>query len=123
MVLLIAVSICIAIDCIYGTVGAVLTHGFKSAKMRAGLLHKTAEFVVLALAYLAQWVLASGVSVEGYEQIQANVPTFAAVAVYIILMEVGSILELCVKYNPDLAGSRILAPFVGKHDKEDTDGR
>lgn len=114
LILLIAVLAMILVDVLYGTIGALITNTFSSSKMRSGLLHKSAELVVLLVAYLFEWVFANGITLTGYDTIQANIPTFAATAAYILVMEVGSVLELCVKYNPDLADSKLFRLFGGK---------
>lgn len=114
LILLICVLALILVDVLYGTIGALVTHDFSSSKMRSGMLHKSAELVVLLVAGLFQWVFANGVSLAGYETIQADIPTFAVTAAYILVMEAGSVLELCVKYNPDLADSRLFKLFGGK---------
>lgn len=116
-VILIAVSIMIAVDCIYGTVGALVTNTFSSAKMRAGLMHKAAEYVVLLVAYVIQWVLASGVDLGSTGVLQCDIPTYTAVGAFLIAMEAGSVLELCVKFNPDLAENRFLKAFARKADE------
>lgn len=112
---IICVLVSIAIDCIYGTIGSMVTHSFDSSKMRAGLMHKSAEIVIVGVAYLIQWVTANGVDLSQIG-ITGEIPTGIAVSAYVIVMEVGSILELCVKYNPQLSNNRLLHIF--SHEKD-----
>lgn len=116
LIITIATISAICIDCLYGTIGALLTHTFSSAKMRQGMLHKFSEFIILGVAYLIQWVTASGVDLGQLGSIQANVPSYVIMGIYIFVMEVGSILELCVKFNPQLKNAPILKVFA--HGKE-----
>lgn len=107
----------ILVDCIYGTAGALISHTFSSTKMRNGLMHKSAEIVVIGVAYLIQWATSYGLdlSIAG---IEGEIPTGIIACVYIVVMELGSICELCVKYNPDLATNRFLQIFAKKESKD-----
>lgn len=106
-----------AVDVLYGLIGALANNCFSSTKMRQGLLHKVGEIVILFLGYLIQWVTTSGVDFGALGYIQADIPSYLIIASYIFIMEVGSILELCVKYNPDLKSSPIFKIFSnGKKD-------
>lgn len=99
-VAIIGVLLFILLDFVLGLGGAVMTNTFSSEKMRAGLLHKYTELCAVAMGIILDGVLAGGLDLS----IQ---PVLLATCAYIILMEVGSVLELIKKYNPDADG------FVG----------
>lgn len=94
---IVGVLLAILIDFALGIGGAVMTKTFSSAKMRAGLLHKYTEMCAVALGVVLDGVLAGGLDLEFQ-------PVLLATCAYIILMEVGSVLELIKKYNPDAEG-------------------
>lgn len=101
----------IALDIIFGLCKAFATHTFDSSKMRQGLWHKCAIIGVSLMAYIVEIVTqlmdfsAAGLP-EGF-----TLPIVAAVTGYIIIMELGSILESLVTINPELAGGKILSQF------------
>lgn len=95
-----AVLFLILLDLGVGIVGAVMTKRFSSLKMREGLLHKLMELSALVLAVILDGALLGGLGVT-------NQPVLIATCCYVIVMELGSILELIKTYNPDAAG------FVG----------
>lgn len=99
-VAIIGVLLFILLDFVLGLGGAVMTNTFSSEKMRAGLLHKYTELCAVAMGIILDGVLAGGLDLS----IQ---PVLLATCAYVILMEVGSVLELIKKYNPDAEG------FVG----------
>lgn len=92
-----AVLFLILLDLGVGIVGAVMTKRFSSLKMRDGLLHKFMELSALVLAVILDGALMGGLDVT----IQ---PVLIATCAYIIIMEIGSILELIKTYNPDAEG-------------------
>lgn len=94
---IVGVLLAILIDFALGIGGAVMTKTFSSEKMRAGLLHKYTELCAVALGVVLDGVLAGGLELEFQ-------PVLIATCAYIILMEVGSVLELVKRYNPDAEG-------------------
>lgn len=94
---IVAVISLMVIDMVVGIVGAIATKTFSSEKMRAGLLHKFTELACIAVAIVLDGMLLSGLDL-GTE------PVLIGTSIYISVMEVGSVLELIKKYNPDLTG-------------------
>lgn len=94
---IVTVLLLILLDFLTGFMGAIATRNFSSEKMRSGLLHKFTEMVAIALAIVLDGALTSnlGLSIE---------PVLIATCGYVGFMEVGSVLELIKKYNPDAAG-------------------
>lgn len=120
--LIVACSL-MAIDVAVGFVGSLIDGTFKSSVMREGLVHKAMELVIIGVAYLVQWAGAYGVSmiaptaVDAAMDVYASLPIGEAVVLYVAIMELGSVLELVVKYNPNLADAPILKWFANKTDK------
>lgn len=100
------------LDVVFGLVQACINRDFKSSKMRSGLGHKAGEVGVLAAAYALQVALLlvdmGGLGVD----VSLEVPLGGAVAAYIIVMEVSSMLEHCVALNPQLANSPVFRIFA-----------
>lgn len=102
-----------AMDMVTGFVGAVANGCFSSSKMREGLGHKAILLCILALAFL----------IELAGEHIANLPfadvTLVAVAGYIIVMEVGSVLENACTYYPALRDTPLAKLFEGKGNPDD----
>ena len=107
------VCVFVALDIIFGLIKAFATHTYQSSKMRDGLWHKSAVIGITILAYALQIVTAMmDFSVVGIEA-GTSVPITLAVTAYIVLMEVGSILESIVTINPELGGRGLMRHFGG----------
>lgn len=101
----------VALDVIFGLCKAFATHSFDSSKMRQGLWHKCAligcELMAYAVEVVTQLMDFSAIGMpEGFV-----LPIVGAVTAYIVVMELGSILESLIKINPELAGGKILGQF------------
>lgn len=105
---IIAVAVFILLDIVAGMVGAVVRHDFQSSKMREGLGHKAMLVLVVALAVLVQG-FTTHVGELGF-----NVPLIVPVCVYIVLMEVASVLETVAQTYPALADSPLFRLFNRK---------
>ena len=92
------------LDIITGFTAAVANKNVSSSAMREGLFHKLGFIFALILAALLQY--ASGLLDLGVE-----IPTLAAVAVFIILTEAISILENIAEMNPALANNGFFKIF------------
>lgn len=102
------VLLLIALDVIVGFTGAAITKTISSSKMRNGLLHKLMELAAVALADIVD-----GALLGGFDIVEGS-PILVAVCAYLAVMEASSVLELIVKYNPDLSGSGIFGLFERK---------
>lgn len=92
------------LDIVTGFTAAVANQHVSSSAMREGLFHKLGFIFALILAALLQY--ASGLLDLGVE-----IPTLAAVAVFIILTEAVSILENIAEMNPALANNGFFKIF------------
>ena len=92
------------LDIVTGFTAAVANQNVNSLAMREGLFNKLSFIFALILAALLQY--ASGLLDLGVE-----IPTLAAVAVFIILTEAVSILENIAEMNPALANNGFFKIF------------
>ncbi len=90
----------IVFDSIAGNISAVANHVWKSSEMRKGLYHKFGSIMLVTLAYLIDYA-------QKFVDLGFQVPVASGVCVYIILMELGSIIENIGKINPDLLPNQI----------------
>lgn len=97
----IVVLLFIALDFLSGTVAALKAGEFTSTEMRKGLFNKGGEIIVMLLAGLVDF---SGVGVT-----VSLLPIFSG---YIILMEIGSILENVDKINPNIVTKNLSKYFA-----------
>lgn len=76
-------------DILSGFIQSIINNDFSSSTMRRGLYHKALEILVIALGFMFQFAF--------------NAPFIAlSVVIYIVIMEVGSILENLKKAGLDL---------------------
>lgn len=92
------------LDIITGFSAAVANQNVSSSAMREGLFHKLGFIFALILAALLQYA-------SGLLDLGAEIPTLAAVAVFIILTEAVSILENIAEMNPALANNGFFKIF------------
>lgn len=108
------VLVFIVLDIVTGIGKAFATTGFDSTIMRQGFFHKLGEIFAVALALVADIGLP-----------EIGVPLDAKLSglccVYLVLMEIGSIVENIGAINPDLVGplDKIFAKLKGgNHDSD-----
>jgi hypothetical protein len=89
------VGVAILGDIISGLMKAFYNKNFKSAKMRDGLFHKGGEICVVALL----WGVQQGAPAVGVE---LGLPLFKAGCGYVVIMEVGSIVENLRAFTPGI---------------------
>lgn len=105
---IIAVAVFILLDIVSGLVGAIVRHDFQSVKMREGLGHKAMLVLVVVLAVLVQG-FTTHVGELGFD-----IPLIVPACVYIVLMEVASVLETVSETYPALADSPLFRLFDKK---------
>lgn len=103
--MLLVVLVFIVCDFVSGIVAALYRKEFKSSCMREGLVHKSVELAIVLLAIAVQWAL----PIVG---IEIKAPIFPVAAVYIVIMELGSICENIGKINPTM-GALVAKLFGG----------
>lgn len=86
----------IAVDIVSGLAKSMALHNYTSEIMRKGLFHKLAEIIAFGFGILADLTF----PVIG---VQLPVSIARSIAVYLVIMESGSITENLGQMNPDLA--------------------
>lgn len=107
------VFLLVLIDYVTGVVNAIMHGELCSEKMRRGLGHKFAYLAIICVALIVEYG-------SDYIDLGIELPVFIPVCVGICLIEITSIMENCVKINPELSGSNLLNFFNIKR-KENND--
>lgn len=94
-VYVIGVAVFILADILSGLLKALYNKEFKSSMMRGGLFHKAGEILVLGLLYLVEFESAA----LGFD---AGLPLFKTGCGYVVLMEIGSIIENLKAFTPGI---------------------
>lgn len=103
----------VVIDYVTGIIGSVVTHSFSSTIMRTGLWHKLAYLVAIIVGLVLERLS------EHYELGFVFAGTITTmIVIWIVITEVGSILENLVKINPNLANNNFMRIFARR---EETD--
>jgi toxin secretion/phage lysis holin len=111
-----ALLILILLDWIFGIGNACMQHEFSSEKMRHGIGHKCSEMGFIVVGIVMDAMIMSGLDI-GFSG-----PILTTIAVYLCIMEVGSLMETFAKINPDLSESpafKLLKTVHVVHDEED----
>ena len=93
---LLIVGVFILLDIITGLIESIRLGEFTSKKMRQGLLAKFQELLIVVLVYAIQY----GFPMLG---VAINIPIVQPICLYIVVMEVGSILENVSKTNEKIS--------------------
>lgn len=104
----------IIIDYTTGIISSIVNKCFDSSKMRIGLLHKLSYAVAIAVAIIVQQL--GNYYDLGYVYSDAML---TLVLIWIIITEVGSILENIITINPGLSSNSFLAIFDRREKKEE----
>lgn len=98
------VFLLVLIDYVTGVVDAIMRGELSSGKMRQGLGHKFSYLAIICVALIVEYG-------SSYINLGNGLPVFVPVCVGVCLIEITSIMENCVKINPDLKDSSILNIF------------
>lgn len=101
---IVIVMLFIVLDIITGVIKALKEKSFTSTIMREGLLHKGAEVITIVLGALVDYS-------QNYIDLGVKVPLLICVCTYIVLMEIGSIIENICKINPKILPDKIKKYF------------
>lgn len=103
----------ILLDWCFGVGNAIAKHEFSSKVMREGIGHKCSE-----LGFVLVGIISDGLFFAGLD-IGLNGPILIAVCVYLIIMEIGSLMEVFAKMNPKLANSPVFHLLKSVHVVDD----
>jgi len=95
----------ILIDILSGLLKSLKMKTWSSTTMREGLFHKMGFVIIIALAVLCDYG-------QRYLGIGFVIPITKAVCVYVIVTEIGSVVENVSAINPTLVDARIKAFFI-----------
>lgn len=90
---IISVLVFIGLDLVTGGVAALYTKTWSSKVMREGLYHKAGEFLIFAVAAIADYSLP-------FVDVAITFSFTSLVAGYLVVMELGSVLENIKKFSP-----------------------
>lgn len=97
----------IVFDVIVGLANAYLKHELSSSKMREGLQHKAGEIFLMLLADGCYFAM----TIPPFDKLGIPADIVNLVSVFLVLMELMSIVENICKLNPDLPIAKIFAIF------------
>lgn len=104
-----ALLILILLDWVFGISNAIMHHEFSSEKMRHGIGHKCSELGFVVVGIVMDAMIMSGLDI-GFQG-----PILTTIALYLCIMEVGSLMEIFAKLNPQLAGSPVFKLLESVH--------
>lgn len=99
------------LDVLVGFTGSLMSGTFDSSKMRVGLGHK---MLLLCIIFMAFVIENAGSHISGLE---FSGVTVVVVCVYIIVMEVGSIMENIAAAYPEIKDTPLFRMFDNKEDE------
>lgn len=107
---LIIVFCFIIFDIITGLIAAIKNGEYQSSIMKRGLWSKSGEILALILGGCCEYTFPIvGINIE--------VPIVSGVAVYLIIMELGSCIENLTKISPEL--KNVLSRYLGIYKNKD----
>lgn len=95
----------IVLDVISGAIKAVKRKEWNSTVMREGLFHKMGFVLIVALAVLCDYG-------QAFLDIGFTIPITSGVCTYVIVTEIGSIVENVAVINPALVPDRLRTIFI-----------
>lgn len=106
----------IAFDIVTGLIKSLSMHSYQSSVMRQGLFHKLGEIICFIFGVICDIFLP-------YLGVKIPVSIAQSICVYIVVMEIGSVVENLGEINPDLAKylHKIFAKFEQPEETEETE--
>lgn len=95
----------ILLDLITGLVKAFKEKSYTSTLMREGLYHKVGSLLTIGFGCLVDYA-------QTLVDLGVTIPVASSVCVYIILMEIGSIIENVATINPEILPDKIKSYFT-----------
>lgn len=94
----------IGLDMATGLIKAFKEKAYTSTIMREGLYHKLGSAIAVIFGLLVDYA-------QGYLDLGVTIPMAAAICSYIVLMEIGSIIENVCAINPEIMPDKIKSYF------------
>lgn len=95
----------IIMDLLTGIIKAFKKQEYNSSIMREGLYHKAGSVLCIVLGVLADYA-------QTLVDLGVNIPLAVTICGYIILMEIGSIIENISIINPDIMPDKVKSYFA-----------
>ena len=106
----------VILDVIFGISNALMTKNFSSTVLREGIVHKLSEFGIIAVGVIVDGLLFAGLDL-GF-----NGPVLAFFLIALIVMELGSIMELLAELNPQLKNNAAFKLLASVKEPEREEG-
>lgn len=106
----------VILDVIFGISNALMTKNFSSTVLRDGIVHKLSEFGIIAVGVIVDGLLFAGLDL-GF-----NGPVLAFFLLALIVMELGSIMEILAEMNPELANNKAFKLLASVKEPEREEG-
>lgn len=107
---IVAVLVMTLLDVLFGLLNAVfIQHDFESEKMRHGIGHKCVSFGFMMVADVVDGTLIGGLDL-GFTS-----PVLVAACIYLIIMEIGSLMEIFAEIRPEVRDTPLWQLFAGVH--------
>lgn len=104
-----AVLMLVALDVLFGVSNALLHHEYSSDRMREGIAHKAVELCFVLLGVIIDATIIAGIDL-GF-----TAPVLMGVCVYLIVMELGSLLEIFTLIWPKLGETPVFKFLASVH--------
>lgn len=106
----------VILDVLFGVSNAIAKKEFSSTVLREGIVHKLSEFGIIAVGIIIDGLLFAGLDL-GF-----NGPVLAFFLVCLIVMELGSIMELLAELNPQLKNNAAFKLLASVKEPEREEG-
>lgn len=113
MVIYIITGAFILLDMITGLIKAFKNKEYNSSIMREGLFHKAGSILVIVFGALVDYA-------QGYMDIGISIPVALSLCIYIVMMEIGSIIENVCLINPQILPDKLKSYFHKLVDKTES---
>lgn len=91
-------------DMVTGLIKAFMKKEYTSTIMREGLFHKCGSVLCIVFGALVDYA-------QSYLDLGISIPVTEAICIYIVLMEIGSIIENVCGINPDIMPDKLRGFF------------
>lgn len=95
----------VLLDLLTGLIKAFKEKSYSSTVMREGLYHKTGSILCVVFGLLVDYA-------QSFIDIGISIPVAIPICVYIILMEIGSIIENVCSINPQIMPEKLQNFFI-----------
>ena len=105
MIIYVLTACFIVLDMITGIIKAFKEKSYTSSVMRQGLFHKCGSVLCVAFGVLVDYS-------QHYLDLGVSIPVAFSICAYIVLMEIGSIIENVCAINPHIMPAKLKSYFI-----------